>query len=193
MAPGQLRIVPEPAGVGRLPTDLQPAGEVQAATGRRAGEDVEAGVAQGSVAPLSLLLLLLLAVVVVPLLLRLDDVSLLLLLLGVMVVMSLALGQTVGGERKDDGSAGKECDKGAETGHFGVTSQVANGDSKALPVTRHAHHTRVTTITLKRASYGSSGRARVSPSWLTSALVGAVIGSKQMKDWPSGAQTWASG
>jgi hypothetical protein len=56
VASGQLRIVPEPPGVGGLPTDLQSAGEADAATGRRAGEDVEAGIAQGSVAPLSLLL-----------------------------------------------------------------------------------------------------------------------------------------
>jgi len=118
VAPGQLWIVPEPAGVGRLPTDLQSAGNADAATGGRAGEDVEAGVAQGSVAPLSLLLLLLLlAVVVVPLLLLLGDVSLLL-LLDVMVV-PVALGQTVGGERKNDGSAGKERDKSADAGHSG--------------------------------------------------------------------------
>jgi hypothetical protein len=116
VAPGQLGIVPEPAGVGRLPTDLQPAGNADTATGRRAREDVEAGVAQGSVAPLSLLLLLLL--VVVPLLLLLlDDVSLL--LLDVMVVVPVALGQTVGGKRKHDGSAGKERDKGADAGHSG--------------------------------------------------------------------------
>jgi hypothetical protein len=119
VAPGQLWIVPEPAGVGRLPTDLQSAGNADAATGGRAGEDVEAGVAQGSVAPLSLLLLLLLlAVVVVPLLLLLDDVSLLL-LLDVMVVVPVALGQTVGGERKNNGSAGKERDKSADAGHSG--------------------------------------------------------------------------
>ena len=118
MAPGQLWIVPEPAGVGRLPTDLQPAGNADTATGRRAGEDVEAGVAQGSVAPLSLLLLLLLVVVVPLLLLLLDDVSLLL-LLDVMVVVPVALGQTVGGKRKHDGSAGKERDKGADAGHSG--------------------------------------------------------------------------
>ena len=51
MAPGQLRIVPEAAGMGGLPTDLQPAVEADAAAGRRAGEDVEAGIGQALAHP----------------------------------------------------------------------------------------------------------------------------------------------
>ena len=77
MAPGQLRIVPETAGMGGLPTDLQPAVEADAAAGRRAGEDVEAGVGQGLAHPCCCCGWV---VVVVVLLLLLDDESLLLLL-----------------------------------------------------------------------------------------------------------------
>jgi hypothetical protein len=109
MAPGQLRIVPEPAGVGCLATDLQSAVEADAAAGRRAGEDVEARVAQWLVP------LLLLAVVVV-LLLLLDHVSLL--LLAVVMVLAL-LGQAGGGGREDDGGAGHERDQGAKADHDG--------------------------------------------------------------------------
>ena len=114
MAPGQLRIVPEAAGMGGLPTDLQPAVEADAAAGRRAGEDVEAGIGQ-ALAPL--LLLLLAVVVVVLLLLLLDDESLLLLLAVVMVL--LPLGETISRKGEDDGGARDKRDKGPDASHSG--------------------------------------------------------------------------
>lgn len=131
MAPGQLRIVPEAAGMGGLPTDLQPAVEADAAAGRRAGEDVEAGVAQGASSPL--LLLLAVVVVVVVLLLLLDDESLLLLaavvvalalvvavaLLLAVVMVLLPLGETISRKGEDDGGTGDKRDKGPDASHSG--------------------------------------------------------------------------
>ncbi|HEX4626201.1 MAG TPA: hypothetical protein VH231_17275 [Solirubrobacteraceae bacterium] len=116
MAPGQLRIVPEAAGMGGLPTDLQPAVEADAAAGRRAGEDVEAGIGQGPSSPL-LLLLAVVVVVVVLLLLLLDDESLLLLLAVVMVL--LPLGETISRKGEDDGGARDKRDKGPDASHSG--------------------------------------------------------------------------
>jgi hypothetical protein len=47
MAPGQLRIVPEATGMGRLAPDLELAVEGDPAAGRGTGEDVQCGIAQG--------------------------------------------------------------------------------------------------------------------------------------------------
>jgi hypothetical protein len=117
VAPGQLRIVTEPARVGRLAADLQFAVEADAATGRGAGENVEGGVCQWLVAPL---LLLALAVVVVPpvLLLLLDEVSLLLLLaLVVVTLVVMPFGQAVRRGGEGDRGAGEKRDECAKTSH----------------------------------------------------------------------------
>jgi hypothetical protein len=149
------------------------------------------------------LLLLLAVVTVVPVvLLLLDEVALLLLGVVVMAVVAL-LGQSVSRDGERNGGAGEDRDQGAKASHDAVTSQgsrmttVIPYRQGALHVTPLSHrrdedHTAVTR-TLKRASYVSPGSTVDRRSWLASALVGAVIGSKQMNAWPSGAHTCAIG